>query len=58
MLLRHVWAGVTAQSMGARHTHSVIQANSSANIDRLFPFRSKRLTHPAHMAHTSKSAMR
>ena len=33
--------------------HSVIQANSCANIDRLFPFRSKRLTHPAHSTHGS-----
>ncbi len=31
--------------------HSVIQANSCANIDRLFPFRSKRLTHPANSTH-------
>ena len=30
-----------------------LQANKSANIDRLFPFRSKRLTHPAHSTHGS-----
>ena len=30
-----------------------LQANKSANIDRLFPFRSKRLTHPANSTHGS-----
>ena len=52
MLLGHVWAGVTAQPIGWAHAQH-LQANKSALIDRLFPFRSKRLTQPAHGTHGS-----
>ena len=50
MLLGNVWAGVTAQPIGEAHAQH-LQANKSANIDRLFAFGSKRITHAAHGSH-------
>ena len=43
---------MTALPMGKAHARH-LQANNSANIDPLLPFRSKRLTQPAHGTHGS-----
>ena len=55
MLLGHIRVGVTAHPIGWAHVQH-LQVNNSANIGRLFPFRSKRLNHPAHSAHSAHSA--